>query len=106
SPVGAPLAFAGEKCDAGPPAARHGFPVNISIAGQAGATAPAALAGTLVQTTAETMAGLIIVNLVAPGHPVIFSNWPFVSDLRTGAFTGGGGEEAVLTAASAQISQF
>src|SRR5262249_8965672 len=105
-PVVSPLRFAAENCDVAMAAARHGFPVNIIIAGQAGATAPAALAGTLVQTTAETMAGLILVNLVAPGHPVIFSNWPFVSDLRTGAFTGGGGEEAVPAAASAQISQF
>ena len=29
--------------------------------------------------------------------------WPFVSDLRTGAFSGGGGEEAVLSAAAAQV---
>ncbi|MGH6959113.1 MAG: trimethylamine methyltransferase family protein, partial [Dongiaceae bacterium] len=105
-PIVSPLRFAAENCDVAMAAARYGFPVNMIIAGQAGATAPAALAGTLVQTTAETMAGLIVVNLIAPGHPVIFSNWPFVSDLRTGAFTGGGGEEAVMTAASAQISQF
>jgi trimethylamine--corrinoid protein Co-methyltransferase len=37
---------------------------------------------------------------------MIFSNWPFVSDLRTGAFSGGGGEEAVLNAASAQMTNF
>ena len=87
-------------------AARRGMPVNMIIAGQAGATAPAALAGTLVQTVAETLAGLALVNLTVPGHPMIFSNWPFVSDLRTGAFSGGGGEEAVLNAASAQITNF
>jgi len=76
------------------------------IAAQAGATSPAALAGTLVQTVAETLAGLALVNLTVPGHPMIFSNWPFVSDLRTGAFSGGGGEEAVLNAASAQLTNF
>jgi trimethylamine--corrinoid protein Co-methyltransferase len=104
--VVSPLRFAAENCEVSMAAARLGFPVNMIIAGQAGATAPAALAGALVQTTAETMAGLLLVNFVSPGHPVIFSNWPLVSDLRTGAFTGGGGEEAVLTAASAQISRF
>jgi trimethylamine--corrinoid protein Co-methyltransferase len=82
------------------------MPVNSIIAAQSGATAPAALAGLLAQTVAETLAGLILVNLVVPGHPVIFSNWPFVSDLRTGAFTGGGGEIALLNAASAQITNF
>ena len=44
---------------------------------QAGATSPAALAGTLVQTVAETLAGLALVNLTVPGHPMIFSNWPW-----------------------------
>jgi trimethylamine--corrinoid protein Co-methyltransferase len=86
--------------------ARKGMPVNMVIAAQAGATSPAALAGTLVQTVAETLAGLALVNLTVPGHPMIFSNWPFVSDLRTGAFSGGGGEEAVLNAASAQLTNF
>jgi len=104
--VVSPLRFAAENCEVSMAAARLGFPVNMIIAGQAGATAPAALAGTLVQTTAETLAGLLMVNFVKPGHPLIFSNWPLVSDLRTGAFSGGGGEEAVLTAASAQISRF
>ena len=104
--VVSPLRFAEENCEVSMAATRLGFPVNMIIAGQAGATAPAALAGTLVQTTAETMAGLLLVNFVQPGHPMVFSNWPLVSDLRTGAFSGGGGEEAVLTAASAQISRF
>ncbi len=104
--VVSPLRFAEENCEVSIAAARLGFPVNMIIAGQAGATAPAALAGTLVQTTAETMAGLLLVNFVRRGHPMVFSNWPLVSDLRTGAFSGGGGEEAVLTAASAQISRF
>lgn len=104
--VVSPLRFGHDNCEVAIAAARHGFPVNMLIAGQAGATAPAALAGTLVQTTAETLAGLILVNLAVPGHPVIFSNWPFVSDLRTGAFSGGGGEEAVLSAAAAQIARF
>jgi len=34
---------------------------------------------------------------------MVFSNWPLVIDLRTGAFAGGGGETTVLNAASAQL---
>jgi trimethylamine---corrinoid protein Co-methyltransferase len=41
-----------------------------------------------------------------PGHPCIFGAWPFVSDLRTGAMSGGSGEQAVLMAACAQMAQF
>lgn len=106
SPVVSPLRYGEDNAEVAVACARAGMPVNVIIAAQSGATAPATLAGTLVQTVAETLAGLILVNLVVPGHPVIFSNWPFVSDLRTGAFTGGGGEIAVLNAAAAQISNF
>ncbi len=106
SPVVSPLRYGADNAEVAVACARQGMPVNVIIAAQSGATAPAALAGMLVQTFAETLAGLILVNLVVPGHPVIFSNWPFVSDLRTGSFTGGGGEIAVLNAAAAQITNF
>ena len=64
------------------------------------------LAGSLVQVFAETLASLVMVNVIKPGHPMVFSNWPLVIDLRTGAFAGGGGEIAVLNAASAQVSNW
>ncbi len=99
-----PLRYAELSVEVATAAVRVGMPVDMIIAAQAGATAPAALAGTLVQTTAEGLGGVALVNLLKPGHPTIFSNWPFTSDLRTGAFSGGGPEEALLNAASAQIS--
>ncbi len=49
---------------------------------------------------------MALVQLAKAGAPVIWANWPFVSDLRTGAFTGGGGEITVLNAASAQIARW
>ena len=101
-----PLKFAPENSEVNVAAARNGMPVNLIIAAQAGATSPASLAGTLVQTTAEALGGLVLINLVRPGHPVIFSNWPFTSDLRTGAFSGGGPEEALLNAGAAQIANW
>ena len=45
-----------------------------------------------------------MINIFEPGYPMIFSNWPLVIDLRTGAFRGGSGEMALLNAASAQLS--
>ncbi len=82
---------------------RHNIPVSCITAAQSGATAPATLAGILAQSLAETLAALVMVHLMRPGYPMVFSNWPFVIDLRTGAFSSGGGEMAVLNAASAQI---
>jgi trimethylamine--corrinoid protein Co-methyltransferase len=101
-----PLRYGELSLEVAVAAARSGMPVDFIIAAQAGATAPASLAGTLVQTTAEGLGGVALVNLVRPGHPAVFSNWPFTSDLRTGAFSGGGPEEALLNAASAQIANF
>lgn len=102
-PVISPLRYGVENSEVCIASTRFQAPVWVVVAPQAGATAPAALAGTLVQVVAEAIACLLMVNLVVPRHPVIIGAWPFVSDLRTGAFTGGGGEEAVVSAAAAQM---
>jgi trimethylamine--corrinoid protein Co-methyltransferase len=101
-----PLKFAYDACLCLETAVRGGMPVLLLSAGQAGATAPAALASALVQEVAECLAGLVYVNAVKPGAPAIFGTWCFVSDLRTGAMSGGSPEQALLSAASAQLAQF
>ncbi len=106
SPVVSPLRYGEDAVSVMLACIENNIPINSIIAAQSGATAPATLAAVLAHTTAETLAGLILVNMFKPGHPVIFSNWPFVIDLRTGAFSGGGGEIAVLNAAAAQVSKF
>lgn len=103
SPVISPLRYGEDAISVVLACIDHNMPINAIIAAQSGATAPATPAGMLAQSTAETLAGLILVNLFKPGHPVIFSNWPFVVDLRTGAFCGSGGEISIMNAAAAQI---
>ena len=101
-----PLRFAYESAECMVAQVHTGMPINLLSAGQAGATSPAALAGSLVQALAECLAALTSVNLMNPGHPCVMGLWPFVSDLRTGAMTGGSGEEAVLNAAGAQMANW
>ncbi len=101
-----PLRFAQDATDVLEACVKGGMPVLLLSAGQAGATAPAAIAGAVVQAVAEVLAGLVFVNALAPGHPAIFGTWPFVSDLRTGAMSGGSGEQALLTAACGQMANF
>jgi trimethylamine--corrinoid protein Co-methyltransferase len=101
-----PLRFAEDACRCLEVAVESGMPVLLLAAGQAGATSPAALAGALVQEVAEVLAGLVYVNAIVPGAPAIFGSWPFISDLRTGAMSGGSGEQAVLMAACAQMAAF
>ncbi|MEM6462537.1 MAG: trimethylamine methyltransferase family protein [Pseudomonadota bacterium] len=101
-----PLKFAEDACRVLEACVRGGVPVLLLSAGQAGATAPAAIAGAVVQAVSEVLAGLVYVNAISKGHPAIFGTWPFVSDLRTGAMSGGSGEQALLSAACAQMSHF
>jgi len=101
-----PMKFATEACIVMEKCIENGMPVLLLSAGQAGATAPASIAGAIVQATAECLAGLVYLNAVKPGHPAIFGTWPFVSDLRTGAMSGGSGEQALLTAGCAQMHRF
>ena len=102
--VVSPLRYGTDNCEVAVASIEFNAPVWVVIAPQSGATAPAALAGSLVQVLAETLASLLLIDLIKPGHPVIFGPWPFVTDLRTGSFSGGSGEEALMSAASAQIT--
>ncbi len=102
-PIVSPLRFGADNARVLVKLAQLGLTGDIAVAPQAGATAPAALAGTLAQTFAETLACLCVMNLVRPGAAINFGMWPFISDLRTGAFSGGSGEEAAVMAASAQL---
>ncbi len=60
----------------------------------------------MVQCVAEALASLLQIDMVHPGYPVIVGPWPFVSDLRTGSFTGGSGEEALVSSAAAQMINY
>ncbi len=84
-------------------AVEGGMPVLLLSAGQAGATTPACLAGGVSQAWAEILGGLVYVNAIKPGAPAILGAWPFVSDLRTGAMSGGSPEQGLLSAACAQM---
>ncbi|MFZ1814148.1 MAG: trimethylamine methyltransferase family protein [Rhizobiaceae bacterium] len=101
-----PMKFAQESCKVMEKLVRAGMPILLLSAGQAGATAPAPIATAIVQAVAECLAGLVYVNAIQPGAPAIFGTWPFVSDLRSGAMSGGSGEQALLSSGCAQMHQF
>lgn len=105
-PIVSPLTFAQDSLEVMMACARLGLTYDVAVAAQAGATAPASLAGVLVQTFAETLACLAVVYLINPRATISFGMWPFISDLRTGAFTGGGAEQALVMAATAQIANY
>ena len=101
-----PLRFAPDSLDVACAAIDIGMPPHRLTGPQAGATAPAALAGAPAQGRAESLASLRAVNFLEPGHPAAPGDRVFVSDPRTGAFSGGGAEQALPGAASGRMSAF
>lgn len=101
-----PLRYAPETVEVLTEAIRQDVPVFLSSAPQAGATSPAALAGTLVQINAEELSGVVYTQLVKPGAPIVLGYVPSVADLRTGSFSGGATEFGLMNAAVAQLGQF
>lgn len=102
-PIVSPLRFGRENLELLIDTSKLGLTSDIAVPPQAGATGPAPLAGTLVQCIAETLACLAVVNLIRPGCAMTFAAWPFITDLRTGSFTGGSGEQALIAAAAVQM---
>ena len=101
-----PLRYAPETVEVLTEIVRQGLPVFLSSAPQAGATSPAALAGTLVQINAEELSGVVYTQLLNPGAPIVLGYVPSVADLRTGSFVGGATEFGLMNAAAAQLGQF
>lgn len=73
-----PMRFAKEALDTLEATVLAGFPVQLIPAGQAGATSPATIAGSLVQAVAETLAGLVFAQLIDPNVAALFGPKPLV----------------------------
>jgi trimethylamine--corrinoid protein Co-methyltransferase len=101
-----PLRFATDACEAMEAAVRAGMPVGIVSSPLAGATSPVTLAGTIVQTLAESLGGLVFCQLIDPSSRALLGTWPFLSDLRTGMMSAGSPENGLIVAGCAQMAGF
>ena len=72
----------------------------------AGGTAPATLAGLLVQQNAEVLSGVMISELANPGAPVFYGTVSAALDMRTGATALGGPEVGLLNIATGQLGRY
>jgi len=85
--------------------ARAGIPSELVAMPLTGATAPATIAGALVQLTAENLSGLAIAQSASPGAPVIFGGSPASFDMRTGNAPMGAIETMMIDVAYTQIGK-
>jgi trimethylamine--corrinoid protein Co-methyltransferase len=86
--------------------AEKGIPQICFGAPQAGSTAPATFAGTIVQGSAESLSGLVISQLICPGTPFIYGAFATIMDMRTTVFSYGAPEMSLMSTAMAQLAQF
>lgn len=101
-----PLVIEADYTDAYLETAGWDLPVAIMPMPIMGTTAPASLISTLVLANCEVLAMLCLVQAAAPGTPVIYAPAPGVMDPRSGRYTGGQVEHALLGAAVTEMARY
>lgn len=86
-------------------AAELSVPTTVTSAPMSGSTAPMTMAGTLLQTHAEVLAGITVHQLTRPGAPVLYGGLPAMAEMRGMGYQGGGVECGMMQAAIHQLSQ-
>ena len=87
-------------------AVKRGIPVHCNVFGQLGASSPVTIAGSVSQTLAENLAGLVAVHILDPDAASIAGPRPMITDLRTGGMAGGAPEQLMATAAAVQVMRY
>ena len=100
-----PLRFEGDALEAALVYAEAGVPAGFVVMPIACATAPATLAGVLVQSNAEVLAGIAILEMLVPGAPTFYGACSTTLDLRTALVACGGPEDLLFQAALAQLAR-
>ena len=86
-------------------AAQLQVPTTVTSAPMSGSTSPMTMAGTLLQTHAEVMAGITVHQLTRPGAPVLYGGLPAMAEMRGLGYRGGAVECAMMQTAIHQLSQ-
>jgi len=85
--------------------AGKGLPLAIPSEPLNGATSPVTLAGTIAINNAESLAGIVLAQLVNPGTPVLFGSTSSIMDMQQGCYVAGCIESAMVNASLAQMAQ-
>lgn len=101
-----PLGQDGGSLDAALIAAEAGLPVGFMTMTSCASSAPATLAGNLIVGNAEVISALALIQLAYPGSPVFYAAAQTATDIRSGAYTGGGPEDYLFGAATNVLADF
>lgn len=101
-----PLGHDGGSLDAALLAAEAGIPTGFMTMAACLTTGPATMAGNLAVGNAEVIAATAMLQLAHPGAPVFYAAAQTASDLRNGAYTGGGPEDFLFGAATNVLADY
>ncbi|MHA2309494.1 MAG: trimethylamine methyltransferase family protein [Candidatus Heimdallarchaeaceae archaeon] len=101
-----PLKWSDLTCQSIIDCAKYGIPSEFVSMPMTGANAPVTLLGAIVQHAAETLAGLVITQLVSPGAPVIWGGSPAAFDMRKGTTPMGSIDTMMIDIGYAEIGKY
>ena len=99
-----PLGIDGALLDATIGVARHGAPILIYPMPIAGATSPVTVAGTVVMNVAEFLGIATVIELAAPGAPLIMGAGTSLLDMKATTFSFGALETALMCVACVEVA--
>jgi trimethylamine--corrinoid protein Co-methyltransferase len=104
--VTSPLTLVSQFCETLITSLEAGVNVDIMVMALAGGTGPVTLAGTVVQTLAEHLSGLVLAQIVRKGSSVNFGSCSTIMDLKTGLTSVGAPEWSMVGTAVARMAQY
>ncbi len=87
-------------------AAKKKLPAMYTPCPSSGATAPATIAGMLVQSLAETLMAVVLCHLKSPGTPLIMGGVTTLLDMKYSTYSYGAPELSLASAANTDISKW
>ncbi len=72
----------------------------------AGVSGPTTRTSLLIQQNAEILSGIVLVQLINPGTPAVYSSYSSAADMNSGNITVGNGYYAQIIAATARIADY
>ena len=86
--------------------AENGIPIVYTPCCISGATAPATMAGVLVQNLAEALGGVVLSQLVRKGTPIVVGGVVSILDMHTTILSYGAPALSLLSAGAAEVARY
>jgi trimethylamine--corrinoid protein Co-methyltransferase len=101
-----PLGIDSESLEALMEMSRLKIPVMLSSGPILGTSSPVTIAGTIAQTHAEILGGIVVSQLTNPGAPIVYTSFARGVDMKTGNVSMACPEFGILKVGLAQMGQY